>query len=215
MSQSDFLSTNAHQGDFVGAAVSAGTNSTAPAAGVVDASHPGVVLLRSSTTANSGYQYSTRAVLLRIGGGEQFDIVFRTPAAFTGNTARFGFLDTFTSADSVDGVYFELSATGVIVGKTANNSVRTTSANIATLLVSTWYHCRIAVSNALNATFSVYDMASTLIGTQSISTNMPTASGRETGCGFVATNSGTVATDLINLDYMSFGVYKDLGRGPV
>ncbi len=209
----DFLTTTTAQGlhPFSAVAISTGTISTSPAAGVVDGNHPGVILLRSSTTANSGFYVmtgmGTAADRMRIAGGEQFDLIFRTPAALTALTYRFGFHDTITSADAVDGLYFEMPATGAIVGKTSNNSTRTTSATIATLAVNTWYHARIVVNaNATGVDFFVYDMAGTQLGTVNITTNIPTASGRELGCGGVFTNSGTTAADIVMLDYMAFGM---------
>jgi hypothetical protein len=93
-----------------------------------------------------------------------------------------------------------------IVGKTANNAVRTTSATIATLTVNTWYRCRIEInSNATQANFYVYDDSGTLLGSTNITTNIPTAAGRETGAGLVATNSGTTATLLAYFDFMAVG----------
>ena len=209
----DFLSTNAVQGQFIGAAISTGTNTTAPAAGVVDGDHPGCILLRSSATANSGYRYLTDQTQIRILGGENHDCVFRTPAALTATTYRFGFHDSSTSADAVDGCYFEAVA-GALVGKTSNNSTRSTTATITTLAASTWYHARVAVASNLSlVTFSIYDMVGTLVGSATLNTNLPTASGRECGAGFIATNSGTVATDLVVLDYQAFSVARQLSRG--
>ncbi len=143
----DFTTTNTAAGPFTGAAISSGTNSTAPASGVVTTNHPGVVLARSSTTANSGYSYLTAAAAFQLGGGQQFDAVIWMPAALTNNTIRLGFLDTTTSADAVDGAYIEIPASGAATCKTSNNSTRTTSATIATLSASTWYHLRISVAD--------------------------------------------------------------------
>lgn len=211
----DFLSTNAVQGQFIGAAIGAGTNTTAPAAGVVNGAHPGCILLRSSATANSGYKYQTDLAQVRIAGGEVYDLVFLAPAALAATTYRFGFHDSSTSADAVDGCYFEATA-GVLVGKTSSNSVRSTTATLTTLAVNAWYHARVAVDSALSlVTFSIYDMAGTLIGSATLNTNLPTASGRECGAGFVATNSGTTATDLVVVDYQAFSVLRDLPRGAV
>ena len=186
--------------------ISTGTITTTPAAGVVDLNHPGVLLVRSSTTANSGALFSTTTVYVRIGGGEQFDCVFRTPAALANLTYRMGMQDAVTSADSIDGCYFEMTGgTGVITGKTANNSVRTTSAAIATLAVNTWYHARMIVNaNATAVDFYIYDMAGAVLGTVQITTNIPTASGREVGITGVFTNGTTTAVDIVNLDFVSY-----------
>ncbi|MGL5011084.1 MAG: hypothetical protein ACRC6I_14490, partial [Paracoccaceae bacterium] len=52
--KTDFTHTNAVQDDFTMAAISTGTFTTVPAAATLGPNHPGVVLWRSSTTANSG-----------------------------------------------------------------------------------------------------------------------------------------------------------------
>lgn len=211
---SDFLSTNTVQNVFIGVAISSGTNTTAPASGVVTGNHPGVVLMRSSTTANSGWKYQTDITQFLIGGGEVFDIVFRTPAALTNTTYRFGLLDTVTSADAVDGAYFEVAATGVAVGKTSSNSTRSTTATIATLVVNTWYHARAVVNTAATQVdFTIYSEAGSSLGTASLTTNIPTVAGRETGAGFIGTNSGTTASDVANLDYMAITFTRSLQRG--
>jgi len=93
------------------------------------------------------------------------------------------------------------------VGKTANNSTRTTSSTIATLTVNTWYRCRLEVnSNATQVDFYVYDDSGTQLGSQSITTNIPTTTGKETGAGVIATNSGTTATILAYFDWMGVGI---------
>lgn len=210
---SDYLHISTPTGGFINAAISAGTIAVA-AATSFDGNHPGVVLLRSSTTANSGY-YSSLPQTIRPAGGERFDVVFRTPAALTTTTVRLGLHDTLTSADAVDGCYLELPATGAIVGKTSSNSTRSTTATIATLAVNTWYHARIQLNAAATAVdFTIFSDSGTQLGTAQLTTNIPIASGREVGAGVVATNSGTVASDLINLDYMSVGVRgRNLTRG--
>jgi hypothetical protein len=153
-------------------------------------------------TAQTG---TAAGALQRIAGGEQFDIVLRTPASLTSNTYRFGFLDTVTVADAVDGIYFEMAAGGVVC-KTSSNSTRTTTGVIASLAVNTWYHGRIVVNaNATSVDFYFYDDAGTQLGTFNMTANIPTASGRELGCGGVFTNSGTTAVDIVLLDFMAFG----------
>jgi hypothetical protein len=170
--------------------------------------HPGILRISSSTTANSGGYVLTDVTAFRISGGEVFEIIFQPRVSGNANTTiRMGFLDTTSSADAIDGVYFELPANSLnIVAKTANNGTRTTSSPIATLTVNTWYRCRIEINdNATQANFYVYDDNGTLLGSTSITTNIPTAAGRETGAGFVATNSGTTATLLAYFDFMAVG----------
>jgi hypothetical protein len=215
LARTDFLSLSAQQdGGFLGAAVATGTNTTVPAAGSVTANHPGVWVLRSSSTANSGYLCQTNVTRMQIGGGEVFNIIFRTPGSFTGLTARLGLHNSVNSTDAVNGVYFELTATGAIVGKTSAASVRTSSATIATLAINTWYHARITINAAgTSVLFEVFSEAGALLGNATVTTNIPTTTGQFVGAGFVATNSGIVVLELLYVDYMSIKNTKILVRG--
>lgn len=181
--------------------------------------HPGYMTITSSTTANSGvYSYLFNVTALKhIEGGEVYECIFQPKVASNTNTTiRFGLLDSTTSSDAVDGCYFELAAgTLALIGKTSSNSTRTSSSTIATLTVNTWYRGRIEVNAAATSvTFYLYDGTSTLLGSQSVTTNIPTASGREFGTGFIATNSGTTATLLAWLDYQAvqFGATSPYAR---
>jgi hypothetical protein len=207
----DFITTNTVNGPYQITAISAGTFNTAPVAGVVTANHPGVVRLVSSTTANSGVMVMAgqtgvaAGALVLLSGGEQFDIVFRTPAALTNLTYRIGFLDTITSAVPTDGVFLEMPATGAIIGRTLNNTAGNNSATLATLAVNTWYHARIIINAAAaSADFFIYSDAGALLGTANIGgANIPVVSGRELGIGGVFTSAGVAAADIVSLDYMS------------
>lgn len=211
---SDLLTTGTAQAGFLGSGISSGTNSTNPASGVVTGNHPGCWLLRSSTTANSGYRINTDNDEFRLLGGEIFEAVFRTSASFTNSLVRFGFLDSTSSTDATDGVYFELASTGILTGKTANNATRSTSAAVATLAVSTWYHGRVTInSDATSVAFDLFDDAGSVVGSQTLTSNIPTASGRETGAGLIATNAGTTSSDIIIVDFISVTINRTLQRG--
>ncbi len=190
------------------AVISTGTQSKIAS----EANHPGILRTTSSTTTNSGGYCMTDVLSFLIGGGEVTEFVFR-PIDLTTLTARFGFLDTLTSTDAVDGCYFELLSTGVITGKTSNNSTRTTSATIATLSINTWYRLRLEVNDAATSvTFTVFDANGNQLGTQTNSANIPTGAGRNCGHGYVATKSGTTAQACIEMDFMSLEIDKALIR---
>lgn len=199
--QTDFAHINAVQNDFTMAIIGTGASiSTTPTAARLSPNHPGVVLWRSGTTANSGAQCFTALDRIRIGGGEQWDANI-CPLVFTATTFRSGFGDQITSTVFVDGAWFEFSASGAVVGKTRSNSVESVTPTIATLVVNTWYHLRITInSDATLITFEIFDDNGTSLGSQTLNANIPTAAAREVGCGSICTNSGTVATDLILMD---------------
>jgi hypothetical protein len=214
----DFLSTQTNQSPFAGSLLVSGTINTAAAAGVATKEHPGVVLVRSSATINSGYYAGTTATAgvssLLIGGGEQFDIVFWTAAAFTGTTFRAGFIDKADHNAVEDGAWLEFAGSGVIVGKTSSNSTVSTTATLATLGASTWYHGRVAVNAAgTSVQFTIYSDAGASLGSAALTANIPTASGRETACGVAVFTTGSSAADLIGLDFMQVKFTRALARG--
>jgi len=213
----EFLNVNAVQSEFIGFAIASGTNSTAAAAAITTNDHPGVVLIRSSTSANSGYGYTTSSTsnnaYMTLKGGETFDIVFRTPAAFTNTTVRFGYHTTSSSSIPLDGLWMEYIGSGAVVGRTGNAASYSTTPTIATLSANTWYHGRVTFStNRATATFTLFAENGTQLGTADLTTNIP-ATDRQVRIGVVATNSGTTATDLLFIDFMRHRTTQKLNRG--
>ena len=200
----------AHQEwDYV--AISSGTQ--AKIAG--EPNHPGILRISSSTTANSGGYCKMEATGIRISGGEIFEIIFQHKVASgTNTTIRMGFTDTTNSSDATDGVYVEIPAGSLgLVGKTANNGTRSTTSSSYTISINTWYRAKIVInSDATRADFYLYNDSGTQLWTDYLTTNIPTGSGRETGAGLVATNSGTTATLLAYFDWMAVWFERTLTR---
>lgn len=196
-------------GAFAGAAISSGTNTTAlPTGGMAGYNDHGV-FLRSSTTANGGYRYQTTSLVGMYFGGvaRKFRCQFLWRSAFTGVTVRTGFHDTNTSADAVDGAYFEIVGS-TCSAKTANNSTRTTDATTITLSLDTAYTFDIEVNAAATAArFRVWggNDYDTALMDVTITTNIPSTSARTFGAGIVATESSTTASDI--------GILYSLGIG--
>jgi hypothetical protein len=211
---SDFhiATVSATNGPFVGAAVSSGTTAATP---TTSTNHPGIVRVSASVTANSGWR-ATASDRILIGGGEIFDAVLKPLTDMSTLTMRCGYIDTTTVADNTDGVYFEQVGNGFVVGRTASNggANRTTSSTIATIATDTWYHFRITVNNdATSVKFEIFSDAGALLGTQSITTNIPTGAGRDTAVGFIVTSTIGSATAIYDVDYMRFGSTRKLVRG--
>ncbi len=195
---------------FIGAAVSTGTaNAAIPVANIPNWCNHGI-FFRSSATANSGYRVQTGSVTADYFGGisHKFRAKFLWRATAT-HTVRIGFHDTSTSADAVDGAYFEVIGT-TISAKTANNSARTTAPTTFTLTVDRVYTFEIDVNAAgTSARFRVYEnLNATPVLDQTITTNLPTTSARAFGAGIVATQSAAAITDIGVLFEMGIGTVK-------
>ena len=189
---------------FYAVAISSGTFAVAATSTVVTKSHPGVCKFVSSTTTNSGWRVMSDPLALLLGGGESFEFVFNIITLAT-STFRFGFIDTITSADCVDGAYLEVASTGVATGKTSSNSTRSSTGTTYTLSAATWYRMKIVVNaDATRIDFYIYNDAGSELWTNNLTTNIPTGTGRETGVGVIATNSGTTAVSLVYCDYMAY-----------
>lgn len=188
---------------FNGAALSNGSVNVAT---TTTLNRAGIVRLRSGSNANSGYLIATSANSLIIKGKEVFlsALIIHSIAATT--VIREGFIDTINSSDCVDGVYFEIT-NGSIRAKTSNNNVRTSSTNTFSIVVDTYYWSAIKInSDATLATFKVFNEQGTLLFTDTISTNIPTAINRDTGIGIIGSSSLSAATDLYSLDFMGFSL---------
>ncbi len=162
----------------------------------------GILRLTSSTTANSGVAMRGQSTPIILKGNEVFTEIIN-PLAFTNTTHRAGLHDSTSSTDATNGVYFEFNGSGAIVLKTANNGTRTTSATIATLTAGTWYKLRITVnSNATSVLGELFDASGVLIASVTQTTNIPTTARLLNICS-ITTNSGTTATALLDLDFIS------------
>ena len=194
---------------FIGGAI-AGGGVKGAAPGVVTSDHPGVVCLIDSELPKSGYRYLTDPAALQLKGGEVFTGVVAIDT-FAQATIRLGFLDTSTSADAEDGCYFEIGTGGVAVGKCASHAQRSKTAGSYTLSLATWYTYRISLdASGGSALFEIFNNAGTSLfsGGNTVSANLPTSPGTETGAGLVATRDPfrLPAASLLHLDYMSYSL---------
>jgi len=191
-----------------------GTGTCVPAPG--EANHPGIVSLRAAVPANSGISIPLAVDAFLIGGHCEAIFIIR-PQLLAGATIRCGWQDTKTSADNVDGCYFEMTTValvpGTIVGKCASNSNRTTTATSFVLVTNTWYRLHLAVNvDATLVTFTLKSEVGATLWTDTVNANIPTGAGRNTGHGLIATNgAGGVAT-IVDVDYIHAGVHRTLVR---
>jgi len=194
------------QGIFAAAAVIA--TGTAPlVAG--EAGRLGLTgILSHATTANSGANLGTAVNTLMLGGGEVYEVSFRSyPATGLGGAiCRTGFHTSATHADAANGVYCEI-IDGILVGKTAKASVRSTTPTNYALGLNVWYRLQVALSqDYTTATFYLYDsVTDALLWTDSLSANLPLL---VLGARHTATfNAPAIATGIHVVDYLAVSSY--------
>jgi len=172
--------------------------------GYNDANHYGVLLVQSTNSANSGYYVSQIAgsggVANILMVGLRTDFVFKTPTTIDSNSIiRFGFATGALTSEFTYGTYFEILSNS-LVGKTANNSVRS-STSAYTVSADTWYHLRVEVTSLSLITYYVYDMIGTILFSATLSTNIPTAITLDSRC--VMINTGSVAKTIAYPDIIT------------
>lgn len=171
--------------------------------------NPGTTRIVSSSTPNSGGVLSSNSLaaanIVPV-VGQEMDYVFRTPTpiAGTGITIRAGFLTAAnTITDAAFGIYMEI-VDNQLYGKTANNNIRSTTSTAYTLPNGgVWYHMRVVYKAANLVEYTLYNMAGTILWTDTLTTNIPTSA---YGCNLLGFSSAStvVNTELITNDYLAF-----------
>ena len=196
LSNDFFAANNTEFLNFV--AISGGTL----AGGTPTVNNQGVIRIGSSTNPNSGYSIRIPSNTVRIKGNEIFTFIFN-PLTFTNTTSRLGIHDSTSSAVPANGVFFRYSGDGLLALVTADNSIQTTSATIATLSLNTWYKVRFTVNaNATSVLAELFDASGVLIASLTQTTNIPNNT-RAVAVAMNVTNSGTTATNLVDADFVS------------
>lgn len=174
-----------------------------------DSNRWGIINMTAGTVA-TGYSVTHLGqVSVKFSGGETiFEASIKTPAIVAATSdyrMRIGYHDAITQTTTVDGVYFEWAADSASQGwrgVTSNNSTGTnnksyTSASSA-ISASTWYRLRCVVNaTGTSASFYINDV---LLGS-AITTNIPTASGRQCGPNLLIGSYGTAAAKVMAVDY--------------
>jgi hypothetical protein len=168
---------------------SAGSTQIAPPAGTTGRNAViGVVQANTGTATTGRTGAILGANLLRFESGNTYDIWWRVLAAQLATAAenyrfRVGFIDSTTNAEPADGAYFEYNraSSNNWILNTASNSARTPVTSGVAVSATRWIDMRIRVDGTTqSAEFFIDDVSQ---GT--ITTNVPTAAGRETSVGYV------------------------------
>jgi hypothetical protein len=180
-----------------------GAGVVSPDAGIVTAAHQGVVKLRGGSAGTSGVRVTTDMGIILFGGKEKTTaILYFNSLATEGYVI--GFSDQSGSGEPTDGAYLYMSGSGVVTGKTASNSTKSSTGTTYTVSTAIWYEFAVIVnSNATRVDFEIRNDSDTLLWTDYVTTNIPTASGRETGSQVVVWSSTTTSIAMCHLDYMS------------
>lgn len=204
---SDFIGTVAAANTpFTFAAYNAGTQSSTT---YLNGTNPGVTRIASSSTPISGGVLSTNTLPtanITPTIGQQMDFVFRTPNTIVGvgSTIRAGFiLATNTATDATHGFYMEI-VDNQLYGKTAASSSRSqTSTSYSISNGGIWFHMRVLYKATDLIEYSLYNMAGTLLWSDTLTTNIPTS---HFGCSILAFSSAsnTSNTEMVNMDYVAF-----------
>lgn len=204
----DFTQAAGIPDPWSGSAHASGTI-TSPSSSFYNGQNNGLIEVRASASANSGYSFRTGQGEILLSGGEITNFVFMPRTASTSLVGRFGFHDTMTTGSApTDAVMFTLTGNGtnaVIAGACSSNSSSSTVA-LGNLTVDTFYHGRITIgASAANAVFEIFDMSGTLLYTGTVSANVPSSTGRTTAhaAQFFHT-AGSTGLALVVLDWMDF-----------
>jgi len=180
-------------------------------AGVDDSEHPGVLCAMCGTVANGGFAWSLAYNRLMLGGRESTDIIWRVPSGGSdGTTIHLGLHDSISVSEPIDGCYVSVVGT-TLTGYCASNSTRTASAPY-TISEGPWYRLHVEAAAALaSASYALYTCADgALVWSATIDSNLPV--GRSLSHGVVATNGGTTAKELLDVDYVSLVINRALVR---
>jgi hypothetical protein len=116
-------------------------------------------------------------------------------------TQRDGFIDSI-SAESTDGIFFRYTNSvnaGKIQAVTRSNNTETAVDTGITVTANVWYNILIEIN--AGGTSAVFKINGAIVAT--ISTNIPTAAGRETGYGCYCQRSvGTTAFNSMDCDFI-------------
>ena len=206
--------TSGYNEPWIGTAISAGT--TALVAGTY--SHPGTASMSTSTTASSGYSWQITGATTYLLGPDYTTTATFKPIAKSGNVTqiRFGFMDSFTATLPTDGAYCNITqinaTTFTAVGQARNNNAMTTTASNYNMTNNTWYSCTVYIVSSSLARFTIANETADL-WTDTVASNIPTATGRETSNAFLAyTSGGTTAQIVANIDYITVGINATVSR---
>jgi uncharacterized protein with putative carbohydrate binding module len=165
-------------------AVVTGTGAALNAGVAGETNHPGVIRAGTGTTTTGAAAIAGATASVLLGGGKAYFMgVFKTEANLSAVAQRYdiqvGFTD-LNSGDATDGVYIRYSDdinSGKWEARAVSNGTETLLDSGTTVAADTWYALEVEVN--ADGTSAAFSLNGTSFGT--ITTNIPTAAGRNTG----------------------------------
>ncbi len=191
---------------------------TAVISPTTSANHPGVIIIRDSTTLNSGVRIMPDVTAVLIGGGEQITCVFQQNTSRTTAVSRIGFFDnTSVIVSPQDGAWLEMIGNGAnatLTGRTRVGGTVGTTATSYAVSLDTWYSGEIIInSDATLVTFKLFAENGTLLWLETLSSFIPTTANHETSFGvFAYETTADAQGNLFSLDYFKFEIDRTLVR---
>lgn len=193
------------------AATNSGTGAASATTATDATTRIGLLRTTTGTTATGRSYVNTAASVLRLGGATWVYETHINIATLSNGTERyqalFGFFDTYTAANQVDGVYFLYDDGGVSTGSaasanwqlvTTSNSSRTFSTSSTAVANATWVKLRIEINGAANRADFFIDG----VNVGNSTANIPTGSGRELGFGWGMIKSIGTTARTMDVDYL-------------
>ena len=197
---------------FIGAAVNGGNTSQSIANYAWATTGAGWHIIRSGSSADSGYRWDTQAQRTGIATNQKFRAIFNTHNNNTDRMAWFGMKTAALETTVTNGIYWELSGLSFTpVCKRSNASPTEVLGTTQTLSDDTTYIAEFSITDSSNVLFSLYsaptenDLGS-LIHSETVTISTTWSNAIPMRVGMAATHTGAVANQhMLAIDYMGFG----------
>jgi hypothetical protein len=176
------------------------------------AAHPGILRLRSTASANTGYNYLTNIYAFTLAGLESSEFVFQTETATSSCSAWLGWTAAATNGATTRCAVLAIDVSGGawrLLGRVHNGADRT-AATTYTLANTTWYSGRVSFNSALTETeFEVWSEGKAALLFRSRIAFVPDT---VIGHGVIGINASASQQYCIAIDYMNISAPKTLAR---
>lgn len=170
-----------------------------------EANHPGIQTIASTANPNSGYSINfgdSNNNQIILGGVEAFEIILRPLSNNSNIIARFGWQASRDNSTPANALAFYAAGNGTTwdLGMYPRNGGVGTVTNFTTLAMNTWYKLKMTNGGTGAVNLYVYNMSGTLLSSYNYT---GTVTKNAMNFGAVAYRSNNVATDIVDIDYMS------------